>query len=389
MVHWSSRDIVQTLFYRNENLLLDTFDLKFTSVAFKKSRRIDSNLGGLLSDKTGDEAVDMLKRLCPHPELIPNISKLTTAFTLIQAVPEEQRTPGTGWYNRATCYEFHKLLVSSLIAYANALRILFRVRTQLDGKRKAKITPAVQSTIDGLEGMLPDCAEQLLRCIHLVWIITDSHILCHHVKLLHAGHYLHQPSKGAGGQTKVFGLITPEWTLKVIDPLDDGKAYDEAGQDGVWDDDKDQSEEFRFMKDTRNLDKSFLNWMQFQMSHRIGQETLTSSRTPSKSILSRLEISLAIVEHPSDINSTMDPSEMKLVLGSLHFPAGFDVQAAINTIQDQVQKQTISRSDSRILSTVRLPTWLPLEQTVIRYKAILRDEIIKMMAPKTDPDASQ
>jgi len=88
----------------------------------------------LKGKETNDEnVIDLLMQLCLRSEFLPNISKLTATFDA------SEEDPGTGWYRGDTCYEVHKLIISSLIAYANALRIVQKVNMQLEDKREAAI----------------------------------------------------------------------------------------------------------------------------------------------------------------------------------------------------------------------------------------------------------
>jgi hypothetical protein len=62
-------------------------------------------LAGLLMTKENDEDVlDILKRLCPDCEKLPDLGKLVAAFMLMRKSLETnaKRTPGTGWYTKAT-----------------------------------------------------------------------------------------------------------------------------------------------------------------------------------------------------------------------------------------------------------------------------------------------
>jgi len=207
ITHWFSWATIRALVNQGEGGFLDSFD----SCPFSLSIQQDSILAGLLIGKgTNEDILDILTRLCPDNGLLPDLGKLRAACQSIQVdeTPPKQR-PGTGWYTKDICFEFHKLLISSLIAYANSLRILEKVHLKLHTLRNANIAKKAQDLIDELQACLPDLFEQVLRCVHIVWCITDSHIFCHHCKLLQACHVLAYPLKSSAvGETRVFGHIT-------------------------------------------------------------------------------------------------------------------------------------------------------------------------------------
>ena len=61
--------------------LQESFDKAVKDHVFSLSVREDSMLGGLLVGKNLSLNVqDLLNRLCPFPEFIPDVSKLVTAF---------------------------------------------------------------------------------------------------------------------------------------------------------------------------------------------------------------------------------------------------------------------------------------------------------------------
>ncbi len=306
-MHWSSRAIVESLFQVTKQGLLERFD------DCKPSQPVwrDSMLGALLKGKeTNDEnVVDLLTQFCPHSEFHPNISKLTAAFDA------SEEDPGTGWYQGDTCYEVNKLIISSLIAYANALHIIHKVNMQLEDKREGAIIPERPE----LQSKLKDGMEQLFRCSHLLWRITSSNILRHHLKLLKTTHWLYHPTiSDAKPSSKVYGELV---------------QYEVS--EGLVEDEQEQTEEFRSMKDIPNLDKSFLRWMQLQVAHRIGQDILSPVRDTSQTILQKVKISVVTVKHPQGQDCEMEP--WVELLRKLHFPEKFDVEGAIDAIKEAIR----------------------------------------------------
>lgn len=328
-------------------------------------------LAGLLMNKENDvNVLDILKRLCPDNVLLPNLAKLVDAFESTIASPETSKnhTPRTGWYTKATCRDFHKLFVSSLIAYGNSLRILSRAHSELKALQRINTTLKVQRAIDRLQEKLPNFAELVWKCVYLVWRITDSCILRHHFKLLGFCNCLPHPSKDqAIAESRVFGNLTKEWELKAVDGLEDSKAFDPPQAMACEDE---ESEEFKSMLDLKHLDQSFKRWMQLQVAYRVGQAILTSKSVLSVSILPKLDISIVTARYPSGVDREMEPWDALLRSQHLHFPQGFDVEATIETIKREVRGR-INTSCNPIFQKFQPPDFLPIFSGNLHCELIL------------------
>jgi hypothetical protein len=316
-------------------------------------------LAALLMKKEHDvDVLDILKRLCPDNIVLPDLGKLVAAFESIRASTETSaiRTPGTGWYTKATCREFHKLFVASLITYGNSLCILSRAHSELKALHLVNPTPKTQAAIDRLQEKLPNFAEHVWKCTHLVWRITDSRILRHHFNLLKTCGLFPRPSKGrVVPESRVFGIITKEWKLEAVRGLQDGKAFNLAQAMECEDE---ENEEFTSMLDVNHLDQSFMRWMQLQVAYRVGQDILTSNSVLSASILSKLEISIVTARYPSGVDCEMEPWDVLLRSQHFQFPQGFDVEAAIEAIRREVTSR-INQSCHPIFQKFQLPNFLP------------------------------
>ena len=367
ITHWFSRVSIRAFFLVNEKIFLD----RFSGCRFEFVMRQDSMLAGLLMHKENDvNVLDILKRLCPDNVPLPNVAKLVDAFKSTTASPETSKncTPGTGWYTKATCRDFHRLFVSSLIAYGNSLRILSRAHSELKALQRINTTSKVQRAIDQLQEKLPNFAEHVWKCVYLVWRITDSCILRHHIKLLGFCNCLPHPSKDqAIAESSVFGNLTKEWELEAVDELEDGEAFDELQAMACEDE---ESEEFTSMLDLKHLDQSFTRWMQLQVAYRVGQAILTSKPVLSVSILSKLDISIVTARYPSGVNCEMEPWDVLLRSQHLHFPQGFNVEAAIETIKREVRGR-INQSCNPIFQKFQSPDFLPIFSGNLHCEMIL------------------
>lgn len=161
--HWSSRETFRWLASVDANKIQKGFDRSLENKQFELSRRADSMLGGLLIGQNNAKVTveSVIKRFSPFPKHIPDIPKLADAVNTVT------RSPGTGWYTKDTCVDFHKHLLSAIIAYTNALHIFNNL------PKKQVVT-----------------ADYLYYAGYLLWRITDARILRHHLKLLSDNHLL-------------------------------------------------------------------------------------------------------------------------------------------------------------------------------------------------------
>ena len=124
-----------------------------------------------------------------------------------------------GWYTKDTCIEIHKLIISTITCYMNALRIFKRLRRE----RVAY-------------------ADQLWRAAYLLWRVSDSRILRHHLKLLNFSKELSYPFRGLDQQLKqdlneLFGHISRNGQVKEVSGNPDNDE-DNENQGDVNNDDK-------------------------------------------------------------------------------------------------------------------------------------------------------
>jgi len=279
-------------------------------------------LGGLLSGPEDKNSVkNLIKRLCPFSKHIPNISLLVDVFNQARTGKGFRRTAGLGWYNKKTCFEFHKLLVSILIVYANILR-LFKLKRNSGSQLAAEL------------------AEQLWACGYVVWRISTSRILEHHLRLLDISHWLSDPSKGLSPDRDwQFGYITVDGCVQSEDPK--AKATSES-KDEISEGDDDQNEEFLRNNHGNHgfkLDEAFLAWIRLQSTYWMAQDIVTAPRNISMGVLQLVEISVVDVKYPSDADREMAPWHQMLMDLQSALGPGIDVRGAITVIEAKIASQ--------------------------------------------------
>src|ERR1700728_295538 len=124
---------------------------------------------------------------------------------LLTSVSREYRQPHSGWagkrtgfthlpsgfgigksanpgpaYNTHTCFEFHQLLISTLLGYNKTLNAFARAMSSPGASSAAR----------------EKLAQKFWRYYRLLWWLAYSHVLTQHLMMLEAGSFLHLPMEG-------------------------------------------------------------------------------------------------------------------------------------------------------------------------------------------------
>jgi hypothetical protein len=153
------------------------------------------------------------------------ITSLLTACRDMEMMPRQEgvetKNEVSGLYNKTTCFEFHQLLVSTLLSFGKALEGYADAR----GQRFEDLV---------------DRAEQVYVCGTLLWLIGYSRILRNHLQLLGKKGWLHLPANSENDLNKFFGFtkfINTKDQVIVQPPddvdgdTDDAGSSDESGVD--------------------------------------------------------------------------------------------------------------------------------------------------------------
>ena len=176
----------------------------------------------------------------------------------------EQSGEQSGLYNRATCFEFHQLLVSTLLRFGKAF----------DGYAAAK----------SFEDLLKS-AKEVNKCGTLLWFIGYSRILENHLKVLHTKKLLQLPVNSQENLDTFFEFtgfarttetqVVAQLTDEVDGGADDAGNGDEGEVEGVDDCGNEvgtnEDQEFHVIADKavsaddHDLDRAFLEWIRLQV----------------------------------------------------------------------------------------------------------------------------
>ena len=162
----------------------------------------------------------------------------------------EKEDEVSGLYNKTSCFEFHQLLVSTLLSFGKALEGYADAR----GKRFEDLV---------------DRAEQVYECGTLLWVIGYSRILRNHLEVLRKKGWLYLPANSMNhlNEFLMFTNFTNTKDQVIFQPVED--------------------EEFEKIADTAvssGLSKSFLDWICLQVDRFQAARKITifmkHSRTP-------------------------------------------------------------------------------------------------------------
>jgi hypothetical protein len=307
----------------------------------------DTKLASLLVGMQEEGQISsLIMDSCPSKEFRSQLTSLLSAFADVLKKKENKELSGvpegTGVYTEATCYEFHQLLVASLMAYANALGALCKAERDLEEHRDMETMKTRE-----------DCTEKVWQCTYLLWRIACSHIFRQHLVLLRRGLWLHRPIDSqrelSAGE---LGLFTG--------------LGDAAGKDGDEDAHPIVDEELQCIRQIYGRGQHslsmFASWIHLQVDHWVALEVISSF---SCKTCAAVKIRILVAELRGD-SMEMDHWETtvrKLAspprdpftgqLGSSNIPmspadVAFNPEVAIDILKQQINKYSTVKSSNII-----------------------------------------
>jgi hypothetical protein len=206
--------------------------------------RNDTTLSSKLLRMEDEDFAPIMKN-CPNASMRPTITSLLTACQDMQSCPspeqEVQPEDRSGLYTRDTCFEFHLLLISTLLSY----------KMELNNLKKAYGDYGKRPNVQNLQ-VMEDCAQNVYEYGSLLWPIVYSQILQNHLSVLHREGFLKLPVK--------------EPNLPFDDSDDEASRDDGGGDEGG----KIEDEEFLtisniLQSDSKSINNVFLEWIRLQV----------------------------------------------------------------------------------------------------------------------------
>jgi hypothetical protein len=350
--HWCSLAFIDFLTRVQETKLRGKFLAHSSLIPPPKSN--DTKLALLLVGMQREgQIASLIMDNCPSKESRSQLTSLLSVFAGIARKKKNKELPevpeGTGAYTEATCYEFHQLLVASLMAYANALGALSEAECNWQNH------PGTEAM-----KMRESCAERVWQCTYLLWRIAYSQILHQHLALLGKGFWLHQP-------------INSQKALSVAELGLSTGLCDAAGKDGADEDaDREVDEEMQCIRQMYTQGQRsvsmFASWICLQVRHWVALEIVSSFCVQTSADRPDIKIHLLAVEPRSD-NTEMEywettvrklaiqsPRSFAGQFGFLNTPTSpttFNPEVAIDLLKQQVDKYTEVESSNTIFHAFR------------------------------------
>jgi hypothetical protein len=292
---------------------------------------------------------DIVMKKCPVARMRSPITSLLSACRTMKTLPrQEKRTKLQGvsaLYNKATCFEFHQLLVATLLSYGKALDDFATLR-----KRK-------QSDLQQLTAR----ADELWTCTSLLWGIAYSRILGNHLEILRQNGWLGTPRNAdyhiysdfthfdCNDQTITMlpddeeegGIETAE-----IDALSAGDrpfgVAEEDGDDGDGGDDEDGGDVGKEINASSTgtklvgLADLYQQWIRLQVDRWQANRKITTllARSPTS-----VDLNLLAIRYipPRPAASVMDP--WSSTISNLCKTAGIDPGPVLVTLNKRIAKE--------------------------------------------------
>jgi hypothetical protein len=247
-------------------------------------------------------------------------STLLSACRKMRSMPrperQEQSKERSGLYSRDTCFEFHHLLVSTLLAYGKALDELNNAhRNHLKAPTKPE---PVQ--------VMVDFAKQIWHHGGLLWCIAHSRILENHLHVLRRLGWLPLPhndkrqvelfSEFTGFKRKANPIANPPGVVRDEAGRDSGDVVEgegdqagEGGRDTVKRDEKEggdcEEDDIKsiinavMLSDNKDIANIYLGWIRLQVDRWQAPRKLTAFVMRDKA--TPVDITLLAARHPKPI----------------------------------------------------------------------------------------
>ena len=240
----------------------------------------------------------------------------------------------SGLYNRDTCFEFHQLLVSTLLSFGKGLDAYATAHTNY--------LKDPESFVD-----LVNHASQVYDCVSLLWIIAYSRILENHLKVLHDKRWIKLPMNSKEKLNKYINFTkfeNDQDQVIVLDGVDGGVEDDESG---------DEDEDFINIANTAtstgklDLAVAFREWIRLQVDRFQAARKITSflkrTRTPS------VNLTLLAVRHPDSMiaGEAMEPwrNTIRDIYSEIHGGAP-EAEKTIQILETIIEREAYMNPES-------------------------------------------
>ena len=306
--HWSSHVYVYELGKLDEGKVRAAFESNRDIIG--STDRQDSTLGKLLVGVSEDGIIGRIMKA--HPD---EAAQTLTLPHLVAGFKEGLKTKKWTPYNERTCFEFHQLLIATLIGYGRASKELQKAHRAV-GKAREKLGD--ENVPANKRASLVQCATDFWEFAHLLWRIAYSRMLHEHLAVLEAQTDLRLPHSNKF-------IISRAQKFTGFNPVSSEEAVD------MEMDDESLSLFNGFAQG--EIAEVFKKWIRLQVAHWTALQILSTFISNPKAVIRDVDIFLLILQHPAASHGEMEIDGWHSTVKSLPTTA-FDTQVAIACIRE-------------------------------------------------------
>ena len=281
IIHWSSQVYIFELAKLEEAQIRAAFESNHGVVG--STQRQDSALGKLLVGVYEDGLIGRIMNA--HPD---EAARNLMLPHLVAAFKEVSRTKDRTPYNERTCFEFHQLLIATLVGYGKASKELEKAYRDAESARSM---PGKEDKANKKRAMLAQCATDFWEFAHLLWRIAYSRMLHEHLAVLEAQTELHLPRSNS------FLISRARQFTGFCSDVDQG---------GVDADVEDESLSLLNGFAQGEIADVFKKWIRLQVTHWTALQILSSFISNAKPVVRDISICLLVVQHPATSRNNID-----------------------------------------------------------------------------------
>ena len=310
--HWSSHVYVYELGKLDEAKVKAAFESNRDIIG--STDRQDSALGKLLVGVSEDGIIGRIMKA--HPD---EAARTLTLPHLVAGFKEVLRTKKRTPYNERTCFEFHQLLIATLVGYGRASKELEKAHRAV-GKVQEKLGD--ENVLADKRASLVQCATDFWEFAHLLWRIAYSRMLHEHLAVLEA-------------QTD---LRLPHSNKFIISRAQEFTGFNSASPEEAVDIEvEDESLNLLNGFAQGEIAEVFKKWIRLQVTHWTALQILSTFVSNPKAVIRDVDILLFVLRHPTASHGKMEIDGWHSTVESLPTTA-FDARVAITCIRETLDK---------------------------------------------------
>lgn len=366
IAHPSSQGFIYALGRVSADNLRDRYRFLSESKTARLHSRNDSALGRLLVGMADEGQIEsIIMQPCGHPELSSDLTHIIAIFREMQ-LQSSADVPNDGLiqnvYNEDTCWEFHLLLLATILAYGKALVSLAEVDEAIQPapkrwRRGEKVLKPVD--LDDLKQDRQKYAKSVMLCGIVLWRLAHSGMLRQHLAVLTKGILLNVPIIGEQQIARYQWYTGFSWH----NPHVQAENCVEDGESGCVDEmadyvGREEEDELLDIKDEsgKSVEMLYRKWLHLQVTHWTALDAV-SVHANSAAAPRLLKISLiAAARHNANEDFQVEPWKttvgVVLAKGSVNSSINTNIPKANAVIDTIIKHTTMAKGMPRWPNTI-------------------------------------